>query len=57
MILRALATLIVIIALIAHASAQERVSVGTLRLASNGALFLAAAQGYFKASKRATSSI
>jgi len=30
-------------------SAQERVVVGTLRQSDNGALFLAAAQGYFKA--------
>jgi NitT/TauT family transport system substrate-binding protein len=31
------------------AAAQERVLVGTQRLSQNGALFLAAAQGYFKA--------
>src|SRR6185312_11875601 len=29
--------------------AQERVVIGTQRLTENGALFLAAAQGYFKA--------
>ncbi len=49
MILRAAASLLLFSSLIAGAAAQERVSVGTLRLASNGALFLAAAQGYFKA--------
>ena len=37
------------IGLLAPAAAQERVTVGTQRLASNGALFMAAAQGYFKA--------
>ena len=31
------------------AAAQERVTVGTFRAVSNGALFIAAAQGYFKA--------
>src|SRR6187401_934444 len=31
------------------ANAQERVVIGTQRLGENGALFLAAAQGYFKA--------
>lgn len=31
------------------ADAQERVFIGTQRLGENGALFLAAAQGYFKA--------
>jgi len=51
MIVRALATLSLslIIALLAPAGAQERVTVGTQRLASSGALFIAAAQGYFKA--------
>ncbi len=34
---------------VAPAAAQERVTVGVERLASNGALFLAAIQGYFKA--------
>jgi NitT/TauT family transport system substrate-binding protein len=49
MMLRALAALILITTLISSASAQERVSVGTVRLTSSGALFLAAAKGYFKA--------
>ena len=49
MILRAFCRFPLIHRLLAPASAQERVTVGTLRLASNGALFLAAAQGYFKA--------
>jgi len=49
MILRALATFSLIIALLAPAGAQERVTVGTQRQASSGALFIAAAQGYFKA--------
>ena len=49
MMLRALTILTFIIGLLAPASAQERVTVGTMRLLSNGALFLAAAQGYFKA--------
>ncbi len=49
MIARGLTILSIIAALIASASAQEHVSVGTLRLTSNGALYLAAAQGYFKA--------
>jgi len=49
MILRAAASLIFLVSLITAAPAQERVSVGTLRLTSNGALFLALAQGYFKA--------
>jgi ABC-type nitrate/sulfonate/bicarbonate transport system substrate-binding protein len=31
------------------ANAQERVIIGTQRLTENGALFMAAAQGYFKA--------
>jgi NitT/TauT family transport system substrate-binding protein len=34
---------------ISAANAQERVVIGTQRLGENGALFLAAAQGYFKA--------
>ena len=38
-----------LVALTVSASAQERVTVGTMRLTANGALFLAAAQGYFKA--------
>ncbi|HEY5217999.1 MAG TPA: ABC transporter substrate-binding protein, partial [Pseudolabrys sp.] len=49
MVLRALATFSLIVALIVPAAAQERVTVGTLRQASSGALFIAAAQGYFKA--------
>lgn len=35
--------------LLTPAAAQERVTVGTQRLATSGALFLAAANGYFKA--------
>ena len=31
------------------ADAQERIVIGTQRLSENGALFLAAAEGYFKA--------
>jgi NitT/TauT family transport system substrate-binding protein len=49
MIRRLLATLTLIASLISAASAQERVTVGTQRLMANGALFVAAAQGYFKA--------
>jgi NitT/TauT family transport system substrate-binding protein len=49
MIRRAAAILILIAGLAAPASAQERVTVGLTRLASNGGLFLAASQGYFKA--------
>ncbi len=30
------------------ATAQERVAIGTQRLTDNGALFLAAAEGYFR---------
>ena len=44
-----LALLCIVIGLPSLAAAQERVLVGTQRLAENGALFLAAAQGYFKA--------
>jgi NitT/TauT family transport system substrate-binding protein len=44
-----IAILIVIGCLTVPAAAQERVLIGTQRLAENGALFLAAAQGYFKA--------
>ena len=40
---------IFIVGLALPAAAQERVVVGTQRLADNGALFLAAAEGYFKA--------
>ena len=49
MTLRALAIFSLIIAVLVPASAQERVTVGTQRLSSSAALFLAAAQGYFKA--------
>jgi NitT/TauT family transport system substrate-binding protein len=46
---RALAPFLVIASLVSPAAAQERVVIGTQRLADNGALFLAAAAGYFKA--------
>lgn len=46
---RAAATIAIIASLVVPAFAQERVTVGTQRLTANGALFLAAAQGYFKA--------
>ena len=46
---RALAPFLVIASVISPAAAQESVVVGTQRLADNGALFLAAAAGYFKA--------
>lgn len=49
MIRRALAPVLLIIALVIPVAAQERVTVGTMRATANGALFLAAAQGYFKA--------
>jgi NitT/TauT family transport system substrate-binding protein len=49
MIRRCLAPLILIAALVSPAAAQERVSVATTRDVANGALFLAAARGYFKA--------
>jgi NitT/TauT family transport system substrate-binding protein len=49
MILRALALVSLIAISTVAASAQERVTVGTMRLTANGALFLAAARGYFKA--------
>src|SRR5262245_53434324 len=45
---RAIAPFLVIASLVSPASAQERVVIGTQRLADNGALFLAAAAGYFK---------
>ena len=42
--------LVVAVAVVAWpAAAQERVAIGTQRLTDNGALFLAASQGYFKA--------
>src|SRR5262252_1291215 len=46
---RAVAPFLVIASLLSPAVAQESVVVGTQRLADNGALFLAAAAGYFKA--------
>jgi NitT/TauT family transport system substrate-binding protein len=49
MILRLFAVFPLIAVLFTSASAQERVTVGTQRLATSGALFLAAANGYFKA--------
>jgi len=49
MFLRALAALSFITAVLSSAFAQERVTVGTVRAVSSGALFIAAAQGYFKA--------
>jgi NitT/TauT family transport system substrate-binding protein len=49
MIRRAVAVFVFISNLAFAADAQERVVIGTLRLGENGALFLAAAQGYFKA--------
>src|SRR6185312_4300500 len=49
MIIRALAILTLVAGLTAPAAAQVRVTIGTQRLADNGALFLAAARGYFKA--------
>lgn len=49
MIRRALAAFILTISLIGTAAAQESVTVGTTRDVNNGALFLAAARGYFKA--------
>jgi NitT/TauT family transport system substrate-binding protein len=49
MILRAAFIVSVIGLLLTPATAQERVTVGTTRSVANGALFVAAAQGYFKA--------
>lgn len=49
MMRRALAILMFVASLTAPAAAQVRVTVGTQRLADNGALFLAVARGYFKA--------
>ena len=49
MIRRLLATFPLIAVLLTPALAQERVTVGTQRLATSGALFIAAANGYFKA--------
>ena len=49
MLRRPFAVLSIIAGLIAPTTAQERVAIGTQRLTDNGALFLAAAEGYFKA--------
>lgn len=49
MIRLTVATFVFIFNLSFAAYAQERVVIGTQRLSENGALFLAAAQGYFKA--------
>jgi NitT/TauT family transport system substrate-binding protein len=49
MIRLGVATLISVAIFAWPAAAQERVVIGTQRLTDNGALFLAAAQGYFKA--------
>src|SRR3569833_1229297 len=49
MLVRALALLMLAAGLMSPAAAQERVTIGTQRLADNGALFLAVARGYFKA--------
>lgn len=49
MVLRALLLLSLLIASLAPAAAQERVTIGTQRLAESGALFLAVARGYFRA--------
>ncbi len=43
-----LVSIIFLASLFAPAAAQERVTVGALRLVTNGALFLAAGKGYFK---------
>lgn len=49
MILRGFFVFPLIAALLVPAAAQERVTAGTTRQVANGALFIAAAQGYFKA--------
>jgi NitT/TauT family transport system substrate-binding protein len=49
MIRRVLASLFLVLTLALPVSAQERVTIGTMRQIANGALFLAHAQGYFKA--------
>lgn len=49
MIRRILASLLLTATLAVPVSAQERVTIGTMRQIANGALFLAHAQGYFKA--------
>src|SRR6476660_1527929 len=43
------AVVVAVVAVALPAAAQERVAIGTQRLADNGALFLAASEGYFKA--------
>lgn len=48
MVFRSLAVLSLIAALLGPAAAQERVTVGTQRSVTSGALFLAAINGYFK---------
>ncbi|MFN3657488.1 MAG: ABC transporter substrate-binding protein [Pseudolabrys sp.] len=47
--IRAALALLSLIAVSVSAAAQERVTVGTMRAVSNSALFVAAAEGYFKA--------
>ena len=49
MIRLTVAIFILTVNVVAPAVAQERVVIGTQRLTDNGALFLAAAEGYFKA--------
>src|SRR5689334_25304856 len=49
MIRLTVAIVITIASFVVPAAAQERVVIGTQRLTENGALFLAAAQGYFRA--------
>jgi NitT/TauT family transport system substrate-binding protein len=49
MISRTLAAIVVLLALTAAAPAQERVTVGTQRLATSGVLFFAVGKGYFQA--------
>ena len=46
---RKVAPILIVASLVSPAAAQERVVIGTQRLTDNGALFLAAAAGYFKA--------
>lgn len=45
---RVLAPLFLLVALIGPAAAEDRLTIGTMRQVANGALFLAAAKGYFK---------
>ncbi|MGN6571137.1 MAG: ABC transporter substrate-binding protein [Pseudolabrys sp.] len=49
MLVRSLVLFTFLAGLTVPAAAQERVTIGTQRLADNGALFLAVARGYFKA--------